>query len=261
MVETYMGTCPKAWKRALMYIFVHYDCKKWIVGFEKGKEGYEHLQFRFETSTKNFMGVPAKTDKKGKIIQEEIKSIPFKCGVPMHLEKCTDNWEYETKEGRYVCSWDTTRLLKNRFGKPKGWQKEALEGLRKQNDRKVDVWYDPIGNRGKSWLTGHLFETREALIIPRDWSKGSEISNYVVHNYKHQRIIIIDIPRDHPIPDDFYMVVEMLKDGLVASTKWEGKMIHIDVAVGIFTNVMLNLKKLSQDRWSIHNVWAPAQES
>ena len=137
-----------------------------------------------------------------------------------------------------------------RFGKPRGWQETALKRLRTQNDRQVDVWYDPIGNRGKSWLAGHLYEKGKACVVPRDWTQASEITNYLIHNYNDEGIIVIDIPRESPIPKGFYACVEMIKDGLIASTKWEGKMRNIrGVKILILTNKKLDADGLSKDRW------------
>ena len=124
-----------------------------------------------------------------------------------------------------------------------------------ENDRQVDVWYDPIGNRGKSWLAGHLFETGQACVVPRDWTNPSEITNYLVHNYQDEGIIVIDIPRETGIPKGFYATVEMIKDGLIGTTKWEGKMRNIrGVKIMIMTNHMLDLKKLSKDRWRLNGI-------
>ncbi|QIN96627.1 MAG: replication-associated protein [Smacoviridae sp.] len=233
-----MMTIPQTVPKKLLRIMIeNNDCKKWIIGKEEGKNGYKHYQIRLSTSNPEFFDWCKKY-------------------VPQaHIEECTDKWEYERKEGRYWASWDKVETRKERFGEPKGWQRTALKRLRTQNDRQVDVWYDPVGNRGKSWLAGHLFETCGACIVPRDWNNPSEITNYLVHNYNDEPIIVIDIPRETDIPKGFYATVEMIKDGLIGTTKWEGKMRNIrGVKILILTNKMMDLKKLSKDRWRLNGI-------
>lgn len=54
-MKTYMMTIPRTVpRRALMIMIEVNDCKKWIIGKEKGKNGYEHWQIRIETSNDDF---------------------------------------------------------------------------------------------------------------------------------------------------------------------------------------------------------------
>lgn len=237
-MQTYMLTIPRSVpKKALRIMIEANDCKRWIIAKETGHGGYDHWQIRLQTSNDSFFEW-------------------CKLHIPTaHVEEAQNKWEYEKKEGKYWASWDTTDVRKQRFGKPQAWQRTALERLRTQNDRQVDVWYDPIGNRGKSWLAGHLFETGQACVVPRDWTNPSEITNYLVHNYQDEGIIVIDIPRETGIPKGFYATVEMIKDGLIGTTKWEGKMRNIrGVKIMIMTNHMMDLKKLSKDRWRLNGI-------
>nr|UIW13723.1 MAG: replicase [Porprismacovirus sp.] len=238
MSKRLMLTIPRTVpKKAIGILIRQNDCKKWIIAKETGFNGYEHWQVRLESSNDHIFDW-------------------LKLHIPQaHAEECTDKWEYETKEGSYWTSWDTNEVRQQRFGQPRGWQRMALESLRTQNDRQVDVWYDPIGNRGKSWLAGHLFETKKACIVPRDWTDPASITNYLCHNYHNEGIVVIDIPRETPIPKGFYATIEMIKDGLIGSTKWEGTMKNIrGVKVLILTNHQMDLKKLSADRWRLHGI-------
>nr|QRV62028.1 replication associated protein [ssDNA virus sp.] len=223
-------------KRALMTIIEKWDVKQWIIAKERGKNGYEHWQCRFEIS--------GDMEKFFEWCKNHMESA--------HVEQSTAEWtdKYERKEGRFWEKYDTNEVLIQRFGKMKKWQRTCLERARTQNDRQVDVWYDPRGNRGKSWLVGALFERNLACVVPRDWKNPSEALNYLCRNYDNQGMIVIDIPRATKIGNDFYEMVEMVKDGLISSTKWEGQMRNIrGVKVIIFTNHKLDQEKLSKDRW------------
>ena len=232
-MKTYMLTIPRTVHKRVIRIMIEVnDCKKWVIGKETGRNGYRHWQVRLQTSNQAFF--------------DWCKTM-----IPSaQVEEAQDVWDYERKEGRFWCSNDTVEVRKERFGQPIGWQRRALKRLRTQNDRQVDVWYDQYGNRGKSWLAGHLFETGKACVVPRDWTKASEITNYLIHNYNDEGLVVIDIPRESPIPKEFYACVEMIKDGLIASTKWEGRMKNIrGVKVLILTNKKMDAEGLSKDRW------------
>lgn len=227
----------KVHKRMIQEMLWANDAKKWIVAMETGRNGYEHWQIRVQVSNDSFFDW----------VHE---MIPW-----AHVEEAEDRWTYERKEGCYWCSWDTPEIRQERFGQPQGWQRRALKRARTQSVREVDIWYDPVGSRGKSWLAGHLMETGEGLLVPRDWGTASEISNFLYHNYDGQPYVIIDIPRDKKVPDDFYTVVEMVKDGFVGSVKWEGGIRNIrGVKVIVFTNHKLDPKRLSQDRWRFNYI-------
>lgn len=241
MSEIFLITAPrdKTPKKAIYTLLEALDCKKWIIGKERGKNGYEHWQIRVETSS-------------GEFFERWSKVLPHS-----HIEKSTHNWSdsYERKEGCFWTYCDTNDVRIERFGDLRPWQKQALKALRTQNDRQVDVWYDHQGNHGKSWLCGHLHETGKACVVPRDWTNASEIVNFLVHNYNNEGIVVIDIPRSTTIPKGFYETIEMVKDGLLGTTKWEGKMRNIrGVKVLIFTNHFLDRTKLSVDRWRFYEV-------
>ena len=89
-MKTYMMTVPRSVpKRALRIMIECNDVKKWIIGIEKGRSGYDHYQIRIKVSNDNFFDW-------------------CKVHIPSaHVEEGQDLWEYERKEGRYWCSNDT----------------------------------------------------------------------------------------------------------------------------------------------------------
>ena len=232
---TIVSVCSK---KLLSYILEQSDAKRYIIGIEKGKNGLEHFQIRLSCSDPEFF--------------EHMKEwYPH-----AHIEKAeSESFEYERKEGRFWTSEDTTDIRKVRFGQLTNAQQGIVEALQSQNDRQVDVWYDPKGNHGKTWLTLHLWEIGKALVVPRASTTPEKMSAFICSSYKGEEYVIIDIPRSRPIDAALYESIEEIKDGLVFDQRYSGKAKNIrGVKVCIFTNKMLDTKKLSHDRWRLHGI-------
>nr|CRY97839.1 hypothetical protein [uncultured prokaryote] len=236
MVNTFMLTIPRTIpKKAIRLMIEMNDCKKWIVAKEEGKGGYKHYQIRLQTSNFEFF-------------EWMKKNIPS-----AHVEEAQDIWEYERKEGVFWTSDDTPQIRAVRFGKPTKKQKDIIATARSQNDRQVDVWYDPKGNHGKTWLTVHLWEHGQALVVPRYATGAKELSAFICSAYKGEEFIIIDIPRAGKVPTAVYETIESVKDGLVFDPRYSGRAKNIrGVKVIVFTNTKLEEEKLSKDRWRLH---------
>lgn len=240
MVTNYMITWPRkdTYKQfnQLMKLIRQNDIHKWIIGIEQGANGYDHFQIRMAT----------------RWTFEEMTNIFHETA---HIEECSDTWEYERKSGLFFSSEDTPEIRRVRFGRPNQAQEHIIETARSQNDRQVDVWYDPKGNHGKTWLTVHLWERGEALVVPRSSTTPEKLSAFICSAYKGEEFIIIDIPRAGKIPPSLYEVIEEVKDGLVFDHRYSGKTRNIRGAkVIIFTNTKLDEKKLSYDRWRLHGM-------
>lgn len=236
MATIYMLTIPRTVpKAAIKRMITANDCKRWTVGFERGRNGYEHYQVRLETSNQNFFAWT-------------------KAHIPnAHVEQATDNWTYERKEGRFISSEDTAEIRRVRFGKLNQAQEAIIRAVRGQNDRQVDVWYDPSGNHGKSWLTVHLWETGQALVVPRASATAEKLSAFICSAWQGEPYIIIDIPRASKPTVALYETIEEIKDGLVFDHRYSGKTRNIrGTKIIVFTNTKLDTKKLSYDRWRLH---------
>lgn len=235
-MKIYMLTIPQTvHKRVLKIMIERNDCKRWIIGKETGQEGFKHWQVRLETSNKNFFDWCK-------------KNVPT-----AHVEEGQDVWDYERKEGKYWTSDDTTDIRKVRFGKLRPEQTRILRILQTQGDREIDVWYDPMGNKGKSWLSIHLYERGEALVVPRASCTAEKISAYICSAWKGERIIIVDIPRSRKINPELYESLEEIKDGLVFDHRYSGHCRNIrGCKLLVFTNTKLETSKLSHDRWRLH---------
>lgn len=127
--------------------------------------------------------------------------------------------------------------------------------MRSQNDRNIDVFLDPRGNNSKSWLTVHLWERGQCLVIPRSESSAAKISAYICSVWRGEKLIILDIPRASKPKPEWYEAIEEIKDGLVFDPRYNGKCRNIrGTKLIIFTNIELDRKRLSTDRWRLHGI-------
>lgn len=237
MSTIYMITAPrsKLHKREIKKMIEDYDIHKWIVAKEKGKGGYEHWQIRIQTSA-SF---------------EQLKAR-----MPQaHIEKASDTWEYERKEGNYWTSQDTTDIRSCRFGKTNCHQKYILERTRSGGNRTITCVYDTKGSLGKSWLCRHLYERGKAYYVPPTIDSPKAIIQFVASGYRGEEIIVIDIPRSWRWTEAVYTAIESIKDGLVYDTRYNARMRDIwGVKVLVMCNTKPQLDKLSTDRWDIIEV-------
>lgn len=240
MTQTWMMTAPKSRisKRELKILMDLSDVKRWILAIEKGKNGYEHWQCRFTASDPE-------------LFERWTELNPW-----IHLEKAqTDDFKYERKEGRFWTSDDTVEILRCRFGTPRGWQQDLLKRIEQQSVREIDVILDSYGNKGKTWLTVHLWELGKALVVPRYSCTPEKLSAFVCSAYKGESIIIIDIPRAGKPTTALYECMEEVKDGLVFDPRYSGTTRDIrGVKLVVFTNHKLKLDQLSDDRWVLHGI-------
>lgn len=242
-----MATVPKQYVkegRQWLNYFRSQDCHKWIIALEHGSGGLVHWQLRWK-----------QRNLETKETRESFFTNFKRLFPEAHIE-FTENWcDYERKEGNFVCSDDTREVLAVRFGTPNNTQKEILDVLRTQGIRTIDVYYDKVGAHGKTWLSLHLFERGQALIVPRYCTTPREISNFVCSAWKGERIIIYDIPRAQRIRKELYETLEEIKDGAVFDPRYSGRMRDIrGVKVLVFCNTLLDTKMLSRDRWRLHGM-------
>lgn len=233
----------KEWKlhiRDIVRYFYETDVKDWQIGIEKGRSGYEHYQIRFRSCEE----------------LEKIRQNPvFYSGKVSRA----DNWtNYERKDGRYISSEDTTEIRKVRFGIPNLSQKAVINVINEQSVREIDVWYDPKGNVGKSWLCNHLYETGKGFYCPPTLDTVKGLIQFIANGYRGEEIIVIDIPRSWKWSEQLYTVIESIKDGLIYDSRYHTTVRNIrGVKVLVMCNTEPKLSKLSKDRWRINTAFGP----
>lgn len=213
--------------------FIATDTKKWVIAEETGNFGYKHWQIRMSS-------------------RYDFKTLQAIFGKNAHIEECSDTWDYERKEGKYITSWDTIENLQTRFGVLRPAQARVLALADLQNDREITVWYDQKGAIGKTWLGKHLYQTGKGFFCPPTIHTAQGYIQWVSSGYNGEKYIIIDIPRNQKWTNELYIAVETIKDGLVYDARYSSKVKDISGAkVIVLTNNMPKLDKLSVDRWQI----------
>lgn len=269
MSECYMITRPRNRAREsvqlvkMLQFMIDEDVHKFIIGTETGIKGYEHWQVRIKIRN---------------LTDEEKKDYQFlkaHFGESAHIELCSDTWNYERKDGMYYDEGDfnLARIgrIQTRLGDLKEWQTDYLELVKTQNDRQIDVAYDPKGNNGKSWLVSALFERGLAHYVPPYCTTIERMVQTIASLYIKQGwrdYVLIDIPRSYEWSHEICTAIESIKDGIIMETRYEAQPINIR---GVKIIVMCNeeppkykyvgkgkkkvLKPtLSEDRWRIATI-------
>lgn len=238
-------------KRQLKRLIQDYDIHKWVVGIERGKDGYEHLQVRLKMRD---------NDPDNKPFDVLKRYFPT-----THFEICSDTWTYERKEGRFWASDDYSNEVRAmRFAKPRKWQKEVEQALKKQNDRQIMVIVNRNGNEGKSHMRGRLWEKGQAHYLQYANNTKGLVQDTASMFIKQggRPYLIIDMPRKWEWTEELCIALETIKDGLISDPRYDYSSINIrGVKVVVFCNTSPNDKKevyesLSADRWCIGNLCA-----
>lgn len=195
------------------------------------------------------------------------KARPMGIGLPKscHWEKCRS-----PKHAIAYCSKDETAYIPlERYSKGvkmirrlqivtyemlRPWQKDIADKYDEpcdMFDRKINWYWEPDGNIGKSVLGKYFVDNKGAIIIS---GKGTDclyaIQQYVEKHGEGPDIIIMDVPRC--IEHISWNAIESAKNGCFFSGKYEGGMVRYNTPhVIIFSNEPPDTHKLSIDRWNI----------
>lgn len=136
------------------------------------------------------------------------------------------------------------------------WQAEALRIIEaERSDRLVHWFWEPEGNRGKSYLAKYVV-MKEAGVIVCDGKKDNIFNqvNTMMEAGIEPRIVIMDIPRQ--MEGKINMgVIEALKNGMIYSGKYEGGVCCFRSPVVLcFANFKPEVEGLSMDRWNIRDI-------
>jgi len=212
-------------------------CKKYIIGKEVGEGGTPHLQIYI--SLKKKMRIKA---------LHSIKGLER-----ASMRKCRNEnalIDYCKKDGDFISGG---------FPKPikiisdlRPWQTK-IEGiyLGPVDDRKINWFWEPMGNIGKSAFVKYLVVKYGALFC--DGGKKSDLINLVFNsNMESCKAVIWDLPRCSE-GNISYSTLETVKNGIVCNTKYEtGVKCFNSPHIFVFANFPPeNLSKLSKDRWNV----------
>lgn len=222
---------------------------KVIIGKEKGEEGTPHLQGYIEC--------------KNAIYFNSLKKLMPRAHIEKAKGTLEQNVAYCSKEGDTFANFEQELTYEQEYEQHmlsvyknvvwKDWQYPILDIIESTpNERTVHWYWEPIGNKGKSFLAKYIDWKYNAIIAS---GKQLDIFNqyklYIEENKKCPRVALIDVPRSHK---DYvcYSTMEKIKDGLLYSGKYEGGKIRlIPHHLIVFANFPPDKTKMSEDRWNI----------
>jgi len=266
--------------------FAASDCKFLIFGREVGDSGTPHLQGFFVLTSKQRISALKKkgmnahltpNDKKvdcaRKYCQkdgdfEEFGSLKSKQGNRGDIDafkaavRSGTDWVQLLDEHSDVCKKyrnfcaEFYSHYKPKVSPPDGfeardWHKTVYDILDNKDHRKLHFIVDEKGALGKSWLTRHLFATRDDVQFFSP-EKDANIAHMVDES---KSVFIFDVPRcrtnnDIPFP---YKTLEELKNGALTSGKYESRMKFPKTpnSVIVFANAPPDPTALSKDRYNV----------
>ena len=134
------------------------------------------------------------------------------------------------------------------------WQQEVVDrSLYCWNPRTINVIYDPTGNNGKTVLTlwCKVHRILDCKLVPCILQSFMDL-NQAVMSQPVGGMYFVDMPRSLPKHklSEFMAFVETLKNGYVFDTRYRfSERIFNSPVVWLFTNVLIDKKLLSGDRW------------
>lgn len=226
-------------ERSVLIETLETECKRFIVGREKGKEnGTEHLQGYMELKSKRRL-----TELKN-IFSDKIHWEPARA-------KEDANRVYCSKEGRDIVSKGFPRkpyILPNELLYV--WQKGVVDIVKSEPDERSIYWFwEKKGCAGKTSLAKKLSVENGA--IPVEGKKNDIL--YCAAEFESD-CYIFDFERSM---EDFisYGAIEKIKNGYFMCSKYESKpIIRANPHVICFANFPPDVSKLSKDRWKITEI-------
>ena len=146
-----------------------------------------------------------------------------------------------TRECAELMNWASTLQLNIK-------QREMLQALTQQTDRKVSWIYDPKGNTGKSVFSRYMIAKYRAIRFTN--AKTADIALA----YNGEEVVIFDFARC--INGNVnYGAIEHLKNGMIFSSKYRSKsrIFEKSPKIIILANFPPDTTQLSEDRWDIHD--------
>lgn len=131
----------------------------------------------------------------------------------------------------------------------KDWYAPILDALNSPpNGHTINWIYDPAGQNGKTTLTNYIRNNYESVFYMNDGSVRD-----VLPMYNNEKIIIIDLPRFIQITSDLCCLIEVLKNGVGISGKYEGAILcrPYYAHVFVFTNKPFQPEYFSESRMNI----------
>ncbi|AXH73548.1 MAG: putative viral replication protein [Doliovirus lythtis] len=270
--------------------FAEEFCDYCVAGKEETEEGTPHLQGFFILKTKRTLRF-IKSQLGDRLHLEISRGTPTQAADYCKKDGDFEEWGEITSQGRRS-DWEafrdwvkeqearpTERLMADRFpgiwgryrnsalamcqlfhpvqdmvpDTPKEWQ-VVLKGrlCAEPDDRRIHFVVDPDGNTGKSWFCRWMLSKMPDEVQILGIGKRDDMAHMVDTN---KSIFLLNVPRGQM---EFlqYGILEMLKDRMVSSPKYESvmkTMVH-QPQVCVFSNEMPDMNRMSPDRYELFDI-------
>lgn len=227
------------------------ECDRYVIGKETGADGYKHYQIRMVCK------VPKEMSTVHNMLQ---RNNPNCQGWVTPTSKEGRNFNYCEKEGDFIRSWEKA-LRSWATIELKDWQAQLKEIWKYQNEREVDVLFDPVGNIGKTVFAKHMVATHSATYVP-PIGDAQDLMAFALE--KPAKAYIFDMPRSESVKQKkgMWSAIEQIKNGYLYDKRYKFRDAWIDPPrVLVMCNELPEMDSLSSDRWRFYEVKQWGRES
>ena len=142
----------------------------------------------------------------------------------------------------------------------RAWQEDCLAIVTSPpSDRKVNWFWENVGNVGKSYMARYLALHHNALILGA--MKKLDLLHAITKTISGKTVVVFDLTRstEEGAVKVVYEVIEQLLNKVIFSGKYDSQTVWIqDLHIIVFANFEPDRTAMSADRWSVHHVATPA---
>lgn len=136
------------------------------------------------------------------------------------------------------------------------WQQTLVDFCAGAPDpRKVHWWWDPTGNKGKSWLARYLLTKGDWILV--QMMKKADMCHLLSKQLLTARGVMFDLTRssEQGAVTVVYEVIEMLKSRYLCSGKYDSQGLNVQLLhVIVFANYEPDRSAWSEDRYDVHKI-------
>lgn len=165
---------------------------------------------------------------------------------------------------------DTTGIIALYQARPRGplwnpivlqrnWQSTFHDEIAGAHSERFVYWLKSGGNSGKTYFMKYFMqEYPNDTVLVADAYLAKDIAlvfNAAIEQRNTCKYVLFDCSRSFSFPDQFYTILERVKDGLITSTKYQSKTLMFQNSVlVVMANQWPDITRLSFDRWRLRDI-------
>ena len=202
----------------------------------------------------------------GKGRRNDLNAVKEAIEAGMSLSDLQSNFFQEfAMYGRFLTQYhmdfkqrSTQTLLKDSTSSAqlRAWQTACLNICQQPaTGRKLNWFWESVGNVGKSFMARYLALHHQALIVRA--MKKADMLHVLSKSISDTKIVVFDLTRSTEAGsvEVVYEVIEQLLDQVISSGKYDSQTIWFEtVHIMVFANFEPNRSTMSLDRWDVHHI-------